>query len=85
MDKHKVLKSIILNLENVDFTSKDTSLRQLASAVDLIEVLAIEMRSGEPQEVTGLCKHPKDDVVDISTLSEPNKGQCFKCNTIIDL
>ena len=85
MNKESIIKSIILNLENIDFTSTDVSLRQLASAVDLIEVLAIEMRSGEPQEVTGLCKHPKDDVVDISTLAEPNKGQCFKCNTIIDL
>jgi hypothetical protein len=80
MNKEAIVQSIVLNLQNIDFGNKDIAIRQLASAVDLLESIALDINSGQVGANLEKCHHPKEALIDLTTLgSAKKKYQCTDC------
>jgi len=85
MDKHLLIKSIISNLQAITFENKDITLKQLASAIDLLDAIAIDMYGGETKEAK--CHHPKDKRKNMNAMGMAEgkeRFQCLECYEIIE-
>jgi hypothetical protein len=83
MNYQNIIQSIILNLQEIDFESKQLALRQLASAFDLLNAIAEDIYNSEDTKAE-MCKHPEEHR---SYLRGTGKVefQCLQCNQHIEL
>lgn len=84
MDKKKVVDNIIGILSNAVYENDEILIRQLASANDLLDALAIEIRGLDVHEEEE-CEHPKEDRQCLSTMGKVENELeylCKKCGVI---
>ena len=84
MDREKIIKSIILNLETINFESPELAIKQRASAMDLIDAIAMDLHGVVGEVDIKNCPHPKDERYDLTTIGGPKKFQCLQCNEVIE-
>ena len=79
MDRKKVVKSAISILENLSYDNDTILVRQLASVMELIDCVGIDITGTEKP-----CNHPEDKLINLSTMGADKQSfQCMECNEII--
>lgn len=79
MNRKAYVQNVINILNDIDYDNAQVAIRQLASSMDLIETVIIDIDK-EFEREEKICEHPKDELECLNVMGDGKTHLEYKCN-----